>query len=209
MLIKICGLKYADNIDALAKLSIDMMGFIFYPKSPRYVNDVLDSSTLEKMPKTIKKVGVFVNASTEEILSKQKQFQLDYIQLHGDENTDFCKQLKEKECSIIKAFQIDDQFDFTVLNTYQNVCDYFLFDTKTHNYGGSGKAFNWSVLDRYTLLTPFLLSGGIGLENINEAIMLRHPQLIGFDINSKIELEPAIKSIDKAELLIKKIRHHE
>jgi phosphoribosylanthranilate isomerase len=86
---------------------------------------------------------------------------------------------------------------------------YFLFDTKTNNYGGSGKAFNWSVLDHYTLQTPFLLSGGIGLENIDEAITLTHPQLAGFDINSKIELEPTVKSIDKAELLITKIRHHE
>jgi phosphoribosylanthranilate isomerase len=125
MLIKICGLKYADNIEALAKLPIDMMGFIFYPKSVRYVDDTLDSSTLEKMPKTIKKVGVFVNASIEEILSKQEQFQLDYIQLHGDENADFCKQLKDEKCSIIKAFQIDEQFDFSVLNTYQNVCNIF------------------------------------------------------------------------------------
>jgi phosphoribosylanthranilate isomerase len=209
MLIKICGLKYAENIEALAKLPVDMMGFIFYPKSRRYVDDMLDSSTLEKMPKTIKKVGVFVNASIEEILSKQEQFQLDYVQLHGDENTDFCKQLKDKKCSIIKAFQIDEQSDFSVLNTYQNVCEYFLFDTKTSNYGGSGKAFNWSVLDRYTLQTPFLLSGGIGIENIDEAITLTHPKLAGFDINSKIELEPAVKSIDKAEQLITKIRHHE
>jgi phosphoribosylanthranilate isomerase len=209
MLIKICGLKYADNIEALAKLPVDMMGFIFYPKSTRYVDDILDSSTLKNMPKTIKKVGVFVNASIEEILSKQEQFQLDYVQLHGDENANFCKQLKDEKCSIIKSFQIDEQFDFSVLNTYQNVCDYFLFDTKTPNYGGSGKAFNWSVLDHYTLQTPFLLSGGIGIENIDEAITLTHPKLAGFDINSKIELEPAVKSIDKAELLITKIRHHE
>lgn len=209
MLIKICGLKYPDNIESIVKLPIDMIGFIFYQKSPRYVEDVADILKLQGLPKSIKKVGVFVNQSIEEIISIQEQFKLDYIQLHGNEKAEFCKQLKDLNYSIIKAFQIDDKFNFSTLKTYTNLCDYFLFDTKTSHYGGSGKSFDWSVLQEYTLETPFLLSGGIGMENINEAITLTHPQLLGLDINSKIEIEPALKSIDKAKTLINIIKDYE
>ncbi len=199
MLIKICGLKYADNISALGAYPIDMMGFVFYPKSPRFVDGELKTSTVKNIPENIKKVGVFVNQSMKEILCKQRLFQLDFIQLHGDENEQFCKRIKDLNIGVIKAFHIDGHFDFSILKKFQEQCDYFLFDTKTTGYGGSGKAFDWYILNRYTLNTRFLLSGGIGLENIDDAIAFYHPQLVGVDINSKIELTPGLKSIKMAK----------
>lgn len=209
MLIKICGLKYADNIDELAQHSINMMGFIFYPKSPRFVDEYLDVITLKTIPKSIDKVGVFVNQSLEEIQQKKELFQLDYIQLHGDESPQFCQYIQSLNMRVIKAFQLDENFNFSGLKKYQNHCEYFLFDTKISTYGGSGKAFDWTILNQYLLTTPFFLSGGIGLENSGEALSFFHSQLVGFDINSKIELKPGLKSIDKAISLIKKIRDHE
>ncbi|MFN0175106.1 MAG: phosphoribosylanthranilate isomerase [Saprospiraceae bacterium] len=207
MLIKICGLKYADNIRALGTYPIDMMGFIFYPKSPRFIDGEFEISTIKYLPNDIKKVGVFVNQSFEEILSKQLLFQLDFIQLHGDENEQFCKRIKDLNMGVIKAFQIDENFDFSILKKYQELCDYYLFDTKTSGYGGSGKAFDWSILNQYALSTPFLLSGGIGLENIDEALSFYHSQLAGFDINSKIELEPGLKSIEMTKNITIKIKN--
>lgn len=209
MLIKICGLKYADNIQELVRHSIDMMGFIFYPKSSRFVAENLDVSVLKNIPKNIKKVGVFVQPSLEEIKQKMEAYQLDIIQLHGDESPDFCEQIKNLNMCVMKAFQVDEKFNFSGLNSYQKHCDYFLFDTKTTAYGGSGKAFDWSLLNRYLLTTPFFLSGGIGLENSDEALSFHHPQLVGFDINSKIEIKPGLKSIDSATTFIQKIRNHE
>lgn len=207
MLIKICGLKYVDNIRGLATYPIDLMGFIFYPKSPRFVNGELEISTLKNLPVGIKKVGVFVNQSFEIILCKQQLFQLDFIQLHGDENELLCKRIKDLNIGVIKAFQINEIFDFSILNKYQEHCDYFLFDTKTSSYGGSGIAFDWSILNHYLLNTPFLLSGGIGLENIDEALSFDHSQLAGFDLNSKIELKPGLKSLEMTKNCIEIIKN--
>lgn len=206
MIIKICGLKLKENIEDISLLSPDFIGFIFYQKSKRFVGKDFSRNHISKVPKPIKKVGVFVNETIESIIKIQNQFQFDYIQLHGDETPDYCMALKEKNISIIKAFQIDESFNFFQLKQYQPYCKFFLFDTKSSNYGGSGKPFNWSVLNRYTFQTPFLLSGGIGLENYDKAITLSHPKLVGLDINSKIEITPALKSIEKATTLITKIK---
>jgi phosphoribosylanthranilate isomerase len=209
MLIKICGLKIPSNINEIATLNIDMMGFIFYEKSPRFVGGHLDRRVIQSLPKSILKVGVFVDEDEKMVLQKIEDYGLDVVQLHGNESALYCQKIKANKINIIKAFQVNDDFDFNQLTSYQNVCDYFLFDTKGKEKGGNGISFNWSVLNNYQLDTPYLLSGGIGVENIEEALSITHPQLFGFDINSKIELEPASKSFELAHILTTKIKNYE
>ena len=167
MQLKVCGLKYKENIEQVAALRPDYMGFIFYPQSKRFVGDDF------KMPMIspeIKKVGVFVNATAGYIIEKIDKHGLDFIQLHGNESASFCEVMSHL-VKVIKAFGIDDNFDFNVLASYKNSCDYFLFDTKTTEFGGSGKQFNRDVLKNYTHDVPFFLSGGIGLEEVEKGIV--------------------------------------
>ncbi|MFH1005376.1 MAG: phosphoribosylanthranilate isomerase [Bacteroidota bacterium] len=195
MKLKICGMKYADNIREVAKLSPDFMGFIFYPYSKRFVgyNFVMPEITF-----SIKKVGVFVNDSIENILNKVKKYKLDFVQLHGNESVEFCKRTGEK-VKIIKAFGIDEQFNFSALNEYENCCEYFLLDTKTKEYGGSGKSFDKNFLKHYKSQKPFFLSGGIDLEEVS---ILNTSNLFAIDVNSKFEISPGVKDINKLSLLI-------
>ena len=199
--IKICGMKFSENISEIASLQPDYLGFIFYEKSPRnFENNIPDLSN------SIKKVGVFVNASLEKIQEKVKQYELDFVQLHGDENPEFCHLLQQNEFKVIKAFSIDNQFYFNTLNNYNKYCDYFLFDTKGINYGGNGITFDWSVLENYHLDKPYFLSGGIGIENIDElkSFLAKDysKNCIAIDCNSKLEISPGIKSTEKTKQLI-------
>lgn len=189
-------MKYPDNIRQLVELKPDFIGFIFYDKSKRYVNNELEIKRLD-IPESIKKVGVFVNSTIEGILEKVKIFKLDIVQLHGDESLDFCKKLKQSGMKITKAFQIDKDFNFTGLELYESVCDYFLFDTKTKLYGGSGNKFNWRLLKKYNNEKPFFLSGGIDLEDVDEIKKLKNLNFYSIDINSKFEIEPGLKDINK------------
>ena len=159
-LLKVCGMREAANIKELAALSPDFMGFIFYPPSSRFVSTI-DENTIKSIPKKIRKVGVFVNENVLKIKDIAKNFRLDVIQLHGDESPDVCMKLKSEGYVVIKAFHIASADDFSDMLDYEGTCDYFLFDTKTQGYGGSGMTFDWTFLDRYTGQTPFLLSGGI------------------------------------------------
>lgn len=199
--LKICGMKCPDNIQEVAELSPDYMGFIFYSGSKRFVGD---DFVIPEIPSSIEKVGVFVNESEANILNKQKQYKLDYIQLHGDENADFCKSLS-RSAKIIKAFGVDESFDFSILNNYTGFCDYFLFDTKTSGYGGSGKSFDKGILKNYKLTKPFFVSGGIRLEEISHlipiAIGTQISNLFAIDVNSQFEIEPGLKDINKLKLL--------
>ena len=194
MLIKICGLKYPENIQAVSALKPDFMGFIFYPKSPRYA-DPLDIKTLEALPPTIKKIGVFVNEDIENILTIAYKYKLDGLQLHGTELVDMCRKLKKLGYLIIKAFPIAEAYNFKVTKAYEGVCDYFLFDTKTDAYGGSGVKFNWQILKGYKGETPFLLSGGIAVDDAEAIRKIEHPLFAGIDLNSKFELKPGLKNI--------------
>ena len=196
--LKVCGMKYPDNIQRLIELKPDFIGFIFYDKSKRYVNNELEIKKLG-IPKSIKKVGVFVNSTIEEILEKVKTFKLDIVQLHGDESPDFCKKLKQSGMKITKAFQIDEAFKFTGLEPYDEICDYFLFDTKTKLYGGSGNKFNWQLLKKYINEKPFFLSGGIDLKDVDEIKKLKNLDLYSIDINSKFEISPGVKDIEKIQ----------
>jgi len=207
MKVKVCGMKYSENINQISELRPDYMGFIFYNKSSRFVYDILMPSQLKKLPKSIKKVGVFVNETISEIETISKKYKLDYIQLHGDESSMFCKELKENKHKIIKAFQIDDTFDFSILNEYKGNVDYFLFDTKSKTYGGSGKKFNWNVLSNYDNKTPFFLSGGINEKDISEIKKLKTLHIEAIDINSCFEISPALKNIPKVSKFIKRVEN--
>ena len=187
MKIKICGMKFAENISQVGALQPDFLGFIFYSKSKRFVGTDFSIDSIQNLPKSIKKVGVFVNESPESIVEKVKKFDLDIVQLHGNESVADCRFLKEKNITIMKAFSIDENFDFDILKAYEPVCDYFLFDTKTPTYGGSGKTFDWKLLDNYKLEKPFFLSGGLNSESIEKIKKLNYPMLVGLDFNSQLE----------------------
>lgn len=202
MKIKVCGMRLASNIQDLGALDIDFMGFIFYAKSSRNVDEL----PVINIPKKIQRVGVFVNASIAEIEQRAKVFSLDYIQLHGDESPEFCEKLQSKGYALFKAFAVDAAFDFKILEAYEDCCAYFLLDAKGKSYGGNGIQFDWRILDQYISKKPFFLSGGIDLNSIQSVLNLKLPQLYGIDVNSKFELSPAFKDIPKVKKLVTKIR---
>lgn len=201
MMIKVCGMRDAKNIQDVECLDIDMMGFICWPKSPRYVSEV--PAYLPKCPR----VGVFVNQSIEEVRRTANDFDLSLIQLHGNESPEYVKQLCEWE--IIKAFNIASANDLEQTKAYEGLANYFLFDTKGKSVGGNGQKFDWSILEDYHGDTPFLLSGGIGPDDAGRLRHWHHPQCIGFDINSRFELERGIKDTDKIKTFINTLRQYE
>ena len=204
MIVKVCGMRDANNIRALEKLDIDWIGFIFYSGSPRYVPD--EEVFCEAIRSCAKvKIGVFVNEQPEEILRKYKKYNLNFVQLHGDETPDVCRQLREANCAVIKAFSVSSEADLLQTNEYEPYADYFIFDAKGSQRGGTGKRFDWSVLQAYTGNVPFLLSGGISSEHIAELNELKHPKMAGIDINSRFELAPALKDTSKIEIFIKNL----
>lgn len=200
MIIKVCGMRCSDNICKVEQLGVDLMGFIFYPKSPRFVKE-----TPSYLPVKAKRVGVFVNEEIEVIKSKIEEFKLDFVQLHGGETPDFCSQIRDFGVKVIKAFSVSVATDFSACTLYDKVCDLFIFDTKCVGYGGSGESFDWNILSEYQAETPFLLSGGLGIENIDEVVRFSHPRLVGYDLNSRFEIEPALKDIKLIKKFLDKI----
>ena len=201
MKLKVCGMKYPQNITEIESLNPDLMGFIFYKKSKRFFNQPEIN-----LNGKIKKVRVFVNENFQEIINKIKKYKLDYVQLHGEETVSFCNSLNHL-VKIIKVFKIDDNFNFKKTEEFKNVCDFFLFDTKTELNGGSGIKFNWDVLQNYKCKKKFFLSGGIDISDVEKIkkIVKSHP-IAGIDINSKFELNNLEKDKDKISQLIKKLR---
>ncbi|MEH0158669.1 phosphoribosylanthranilate isomerase [Limibacter armeniacum] len=200
MKLKVCGMRDAGNIEALLSLSPDYIGFIFYEKSPRYVGDVLSSElVLRLIPNTVQKVGVFVNMEVNSLLKVADSYKLDVIQLHGNESPEMCKEVKQAGYQVVKVFGVDESFDFSRLAPYEAHVDFFLFDTKSPAHGGTGKTFDWTVLEGYSSDKPFFLSGGISLENIKEVNTLIHPQLYALDVNSRFETAPGLKDISLLE----------
>ena len=199
--VKVCGMSQSDNIQALAKLEIDYMGFIFYKGSKRYVA----APNIADIPASINKVAVFVNPSFAEVQARiQEGF--NSIQLHGDESVEFCRQVKAEGISLIKAFGIQDAVDWQQLADYLEVVDYFLFDTSSAAYGGTGKVFNWSLLQAYPYEKAYFLSGGLDLLNIPDALALESSKLVGLDLNSKFEISPGLKNIEKIKQALKIIK---
>ncbi len=198
-------MKYPENIVAVAALKPDFIGFIFYPKSPRYA-EPLDASVLEALPSTIKKIGVFVNEDLENILTIAYKYKLDGVQLHGSELVGMCRELKKLGYIVIKAFPIAEAYNFKVTKAYEGVCDYYLFDTKTDSYGGSGLKFNWKMVSEYTGETPFLLSGGIAADDAEAILKIVHPKFVGIDLNSKFEVKPGLKKVELLKGFVKQFK---
>jgi len=194
MKIKICGMKYPDNILEVGSLLPDYMGFIFWPKSARFFD-----GEMPDLSKSIKKTGVFVNESIQGIEEKVTKYDLQAVQLHGQESVAFCSEIKTKfgaSVEIIKVFSADENFDFSVLEPYESVCDYFLFDTKGKLPGGNGTTFDWRILENYPSTKPFFLSGGIGIEELDSVkeILKTNLPIYAIDVNSKFEIEPGLKN---------------
>ncbi|WP_461532356.1 phosphoribosylanthranilate isomerase [Sinomicrobium sp.] len=197
--LKICGMKFPDNIREVGELKPDYLGFIFYRKSPRYFE-----GDIPEIPQHIKKTGVFVNASVKEIADKVEQFGLRAVQLHGGESADYCTELGNTvpDVEIIKVFSVKDEFDFQQLLPFENTANYFLFDTKGKHPGGNGYTFDWRVLKNYPSEKPFFLSGGIGLEEVEKVCeFLNSPEYKSvarlchaIDLNSKFETKPGYKN---------------
>lgn len=209
-------MRDAANIAEVGALPIHFIGFIFYDKSPRYVMDAIE--TLRSCPEDLTRVGVFVNADIDSVLDKIIAYELNAVQLHGSETPLYVHDLalmmwkKHKiqpnvEVEIIKAFSVDEDFDFDKTKDYEGLVDYFLFDTKTPLHGGAGIKFDWSILKKYTEETPFLLAGGITEHDVEAVLKLQAeiPQLYGLDLNSKFELAPALKDVAKLRGFIEKL----
>ena len=198
MKVKVCGMKYWENIQEVIVLSPDYMGFIFHKESPRDISVLNLRYVVKNLPEIIKSVGVFVDSPLDFTKKMIEEYEFNLVQLHGNEPPEYCRNLLSSELNIIKAFQLDDDFDFNVLEEYKSVCDYYLFDTKGKSKGGNGQMFNWDVLDKYTGEKPFFLSGGIDENAVAKIKKMSNPNLFGVDVNSKFEIEPGLK--DSAKL---------
>ena len=206
MIIKVCGMREGSNIREVEKLHPDMMGFMFWSGSKRYV-----AEKPEYLPK-LYRVGVFVNPTLEDVVSKVKEYGLNRIQLHGTESAEFCHSVyKATGLLVTKAISIETEKDFEVCSQYEQekAVDILLFDTKSSGWGGSGQEFDWSLLDRYTGNKPFILAGGIGPGSEERIMSIRHPRFHGIDLNSRFESEPALKEVSKLSLFINNIRNYE
>ncbi|MBR5977824.1 MAG: phosphoribosylanthranilate isomerase [Verrucomicrobia bacterium] len=196
MIIKVCGMREPENIRAVERTGIDWMGFIFWPRSGRYV-----SAPPSYLPQKAKRAGVFVDADADTIKRHVADYALDIVQLHGHESPEYLRSLRSVFSGsaplFIKAFSIADDKDLRRTAAYEGIADYFLFDTKTPLPGGSGMKFDWSVLSAYTGRTPFLLSGGIGPDDAPRVRSFKHEKLAGIDLNSRFETAPAMKDVDR------------
>lgn len=195
-------MKHTTNREAVEKLPVDWLGFIFYPPSKRFVGKDPERFLFDSEKP---KVAVFVDENAFEILALAKNFGFSMVQLHGKENPKTCLMLKKQGLKIIKAFSVDENFDFELTKPYESATHYFLFDTKTAQHGGSGQKFDWRLLDNYTGHIPFLLSGGIGPGDAEEILKINHPKLTGIDVNSGFEDELGVKNVEKLKTFITKI----
>ena len=192
-MIKVCGMREAENIREVEVLGVDLMGFIFWPKSSRYV-----SVRPAYLPTRCKRVGIFVNEEVEQVKRIADDYALDIIQLHGSESPDYVQRLRlvyGDNITIIKAFNIATTVDLEATKPYEGIVDYFLFDTKGKCVGGNGEKLDWRVLDDYIGETPFLLSGGIGPDDAERIKTYHHPQCMGIDLNSRFEIAPGLKDV--------------
>jgi phosphoribosylanthranilate isomerase len=207
MKIKVCGITQLTQLQQLQNMDVDYAGLIFYKGSKRFAEPGLGSSLAQMRDVNIKKIGVFVNEEMEKIEQTINDYGLSAVQLHGDETDEFCMDLMDK-VEVIKVFRIGDGADVEALiEPFQNACHYFLFDTDTASFGGSGKQFNWDMLQRVKIDKPFFLSGGIGPDDVAKVKGFHHPNLYALDINSRFETEPGIKDLDRTATFIKALKH--
>lgn len=200
--IKVCGVTQLKQLQQLEALNVDYAGLIFYKDSPRFMGDKLSGKEIKDADFDLKKVGVFVNPSYSELLDAIDDYGLDIVQLHGNETPEMCQDLSES-VEVIKAFRIEDaSADIDkMVEPYDAVCDYYLFDTAglKESFGGTGKQFDWSILNKAKIEKPFFLSGGIGPDDAAKIKAFKHPDFFAIDVNSKFETEPGVK--DMAALL--------
>ena len=206
MKLKVCGMTELKQLQTLQELEVDFAGLIFYGGSKRVMGDKLSNQQSAISNLKIKKVGVFVNAALNDIEKAINEYGLSYIQLHGDESPEFCKEIR-KFVPVIKAIRINEGTNLpSELEKFENVCDYFLFDTDSKQYGGTGKKFNWEILQSAKINKPFFLSGGIGLQDVEEVKAFHHPALFAIDVNSKFETSPGIKDIEQVKDFMKNLK---
>ena len=194
MKLKVCGMCQPENILEVAGLAPDYLGFIFYRESVRFVGDTF--TVPEGIPRRIKKVGVFVNQTLDEMFLLANRHKLDFIQLHGEETAPVCRQIRRQGLGVIKAFRIDEGFDFNEVHAYRDAIDYVLFDTKGKRYGGNGVPFDWTLLKKYDQGIPFFLSGGIAPDLLQSMDLLKDMNLHALDVNSRVEKEIGIKDVE-------------
>lgn len=211
-------MRDADNIRDISALGVDMIGLIFYPPSPRYVQQFSSGAGIipdyaPDMGKTPLRVGVFVDDMPQNIVTRVYNYKLDYIQLHGNEPRETLENLRatidpdiKPKVKIIKAISVSSAEDIKKYKEYVGAADLFLFDTECKTVGGSGEQFDWQVLEQYDGETPFLLSGGIGPDDAERVKSFHHPQCIGIDLNSKFEIAPALKDVEKLKDFLEKLR---
>ena len=211
-------MRDADNIRDISALGVDMIGLIFYPPSPRYVQQFSSGAGIipdyaPDMGKTPLRVGVFVDDMPQNIVTRVYNYKLDYIQLHGNEPRDTLENLRatidpdiKPKVKIIKAISVSSAEDIKKYKEYVGAADLFLFDTKCKTVGGSGEQFDWQVLQAYDGDVPFLLSGGIGPDDAERVKNFHHPKCIGIDLNSKFEIEPALKDVEKLKQFLVKVK---
>ena len=201
MKVKVCGLNDKSDLLSLSKLNIDFFGFIFYEKSPRYFFDYPLN-----IDKDLNSVGVFVNETVENVIKTVDKYSLKFVQLHGDEDINYCNEIK-KICKVIKVFRVEQEININQIEKFYNCCDLLLFDTYTENFGGSGKKFNWSKIVSNKIKKEFILSGGIDFDDLDKIKKLKNncDYFYGIDLNSKFEIEPGKKNNEKIEKLLKNI----
>ena len=199
-MIKVCGMRDAENIRTVEALGIDWMGFIFWPHSSRYVTE-----RPAYLPVKCKRVGVFVDEDIETVQRVAEDYALDIIQLHGHESPEYCEQLNDRQ--VIKAISVSNREDIAAYKTYEGTVAHFLFDTKCQTVGGSGRQFDWSVLNDYDGATTFLLSGGIGPEDVARLKDFSHPRCVGFDLNSRFETAPGVKDVKALQRFLDGLNH--
>ena len=209
MKIKVCGITQADQLKQLDELGVDYAGLIFFRQSARYMLDKLLTKDVLDLSLSLQKVGVFVNASEEFINAQVELYGLDLVQLHGDETPAFCKHISST-VSVIKAFRItkyNEQNIDWMIKPYEEVCDYYLFDTNRKGaYGGTGEKFDWKILNNNIINKPFFLSGGIGVADVEKVKAFHHPFLYAVDINSMVETEPGIKDMEQVKMFIEELK---
>lgn len=211
-------MRDADNIRDISALGVDLIGLIFYPPSPRYVQQFSSGAGIipdyaPDMGKTPLRVGVFVDDMPQNIVTRVYNYKLDYIQLHGNEPRETLENLRatidpdiKPKIKIIKAISVSSAEDIKKYKEYVGAADLFLFDTKCKTVGGSGEQFDWQVLQAYDGDVPFLLSGGIGPDDVERIKNFHHPKCIGIDLNSKFEIEPALKDVEKLKQFLVKVK---
>ena len=207
--IKVCGITKAEQLKQLDELNVDFAGMIFYEGSSRFILNKLTSGEVKKLQLSIKKVGVFVNASEENVLTQTELYGLDLVQLHGDETPAFCRHISNK-VNVVKAFRINERNEQNIdwmIKPYEEYCDYYLFDANRRGaYGGTGEKFNWQILNENKIHKPFFLSGGIGLQDVERIKTFSHPFLYAVDVNSMFETEPGIKDIEQVKTFIHELK---